>query len=278
MAALERTIAAHPEWKVPTEDLPSSADDLAQLADAVKANAGKFFWNKGEGRFIGWQDIEGARHDYGFVFVNMEAIAYGFATPEQSRQIYDWLDGRRTVAGDTSQGADIYRWRFASRATTRRNTQDYVWPWSAPQSIPWGDQIQDGGAVLGFSYYDLMARIQTLGPDDAWKRLRAILAWFREVQNEGGYRAYYAKPGRGVLQGGGPPGGLGMDQEFLESVLVPQVMLYGFLGFQPNADGYTVSPRLPKDWPSLTVTGIHYHDQVFDVTAHADGRVDTKPR
>ena len=72
------------------------------------------------------------------------------------------------VAGDTSQGADIYHWRFAPRATTRRNVQDYVWPWSAPQTIPWGGQIQDGGAVLGFSYYDLMARLQTNGSDDAW--------------------------------------------------------------------------------------------------------------
>ncbi len=131
--------------------------------------------------------------------------------------------------------------------------------------------------MLGFSYFDLMARLKTNGPDDAWKRLREILAWFREVQSEGGYRSYYAKPGRGLLQGGGPPGGLGLDQEFLESVMVPQVMLYGFLGFQPTADGYTVHPRLPKDWPSLTITGIRIGDEVIDITAHADGRVETKP-
>ncbi len=77
-------------------------------------------------------------------------------------------------------------------------------------------------AVLGFSYHDLMARIKTKGADDAWMRLQAILNWFVEVEAEGGYRAYYEKPGRGLLQGGGPPGGLGMDQEFLESVLVPK--------------------------------------------------------
>jgi len=130
--------------------------------------------------------------------------------------------------------------------------------------------------VLGFSYFDLMARLKTNGPDDAWKRLREILAWFREVQSEGGYHAYYAKPGRGTLQGGGSAGGLGMDQEFMESVLVQQVMLYGFLGFEPGANGYTIHPRLPKDWPSLTITGIHFHDQVLDITAYADGRVETK--
>ena len=267
MADIEREIAAHPDWSIPTDEPPFSVDELTSLADAVKEHAGQFFWNATTERFIGWQDVEGVRYDYGFVFVNNEAVAYGFATPEQARQIYEWLDGKRIVDGDTSQGSDIYHWRFAPRVTTRRNTQDYVWPWSAPQSIPWGDQIQDGGAVLGFSYYDLMARLQTKGPDDAWNRFQEILTWFREVQNEGGYRAYYAKPGRGVLQGGGPPGGLGMDQEFMESVLVPQVMLYGFLGCRARADGLYLTPQLPTDWPELTVTNIHFADHVFDVTA-----------
>jgi len=267
MADIEREIASHSDWNIPTDEPPFAVDELTSLADAVKAHAGQFFWNPTTERFIGWQGIEGVRYDYGFVFVNNEAVAYGFATPQQARQIYDWIDGKRIVGGDTSQGADIYHWRFAPRVTTRRNTQDYVWPWSAPQSIPWGDQIQDGGAVLGFSYFDVMARLQTTGADDGWKRLQAILAWFREVQNEGGYRAYYAKPGRGVMQGGGPPGGLGMDQEFMESVLVPQVMLYGFLGLDARANGLHLNPQLPNDWPELTVTNIHYGDHVFDVTA-----------
>lgn len=267
MAEVEQEIAAHAAWIIPTDEPPFSVDDLTSLADAIKTQAGQFFWNPTAERFIGWQDVEGVRYDYGFVFVNNEAVAYGFATTQQARQIYDWLDGKRIVDGDTSQGSDIYHWRFAPRVTTRRNTQVYVWPWSAPQSIPWGDQIQDGGAVLGFSYYDLMARLQTIGADDAWRRLQEILTWFREVQNEDGYRAYYAKPGRGVLQGGGPPGGLGMDQEFMESVLVPQVMLYGFLGCRARADGLHLNPQLPADWPELTVTNIHYGDHVLDVTA-----------
>jgi len=270
MADIEREIAAQAAWNIPTNEPPFSVDELTSLADAVKAHSGQYFWNETTERFIGWQDTQGVRYDYGFVFVNNEAVAYGFATPQQSRQIYQWLDGQRVVNGDTSQGADIYHWRFAPRTTTRRNTQDYVWAWSAPQSIPWGDQIQDGGAVLGFSYYDLMARLQTSGADNAWGRLQEIFTWFREVQNEGGYRAYYKKPGRGVLQGGGPAGGLGMDQEFMESVLVPQVMLYGFLGCSARADGLHLNPQLPADWPELTVTSIHYGDHVFDVTANAD--------
>ena len=67
------------------------------------------------------------------------------------------------------------------------------------------------------------------------------------------------------MQGGNVPGGLGLDKEFFESILVPQVMLYGFLGFQPTADGCEIAPRLPADWPSLSITRIHLHDHVLDV-------------
>ncbi|MCL4193512.1 MAG: hypothetical protein KJZ87_17380, partial [Thermoguttaceae bacterium] len=227
------------------------------------------FWNEATGRF-GTVDLDGVMHDYGFTFLNNEAVYYGFATPEQARSIHDWLGGRRTVAGDTSTGADIYRWRFGPRSTTRRNLDYYFWAWSNPESIPWGYQVQDGGGVLGFSYHDLMARLKTAGPDDAWQRLGEITSWFDEVQAAGGYRRYYADPSRGTLQGGNVPGGLGMDREFFESILVPQVMLYGFLGFEPGADRVTIDPRLPSTWKELAITRIHWQDHVLDIRVAAD--------
>ena len=273
-AELERAIAKHPEWKIAAAD----AEDLVRLAEEVRADFQKRFWSAATGRFVGWIDVTGQAHDFGFTMVNTDAIHYGLASPEQAQSIFAWLDGKREIASDTSRGADIYHWRFGARSTTRRNTDTYVWAWPNAESIPYGDQVQDGGAVLGFTYFDIMARLKTNGPDDAWKRLREVIEWFREVQSEGGYRAYYAKPGRGTLQGGGPAGGLGMDQEFYESVLVPQVMLYGFLGFKPAPDGYSVHPRLPRNWPLLTVTGIHFHEQVLDMTAHADGRLEVVRR
>jgi hypothetical protein len=274
MARVEAAVEAHPEWEIPATS--GRANDLAMLVERMRADFQQRFWDAAKRRFVGWIDIDGTSYDYGFTFVNLEAIAYGMASPEQSDAILSWIDGDRLIEGDTSTGSDIYHWRFGPRATTKRNIETYTWPWHRPQDIPWGNQVQDGGAVLGFSYYDLMARLQTRGPDDAWSRLQEILRWFREVQDEGGYRAYYAKPGRGTLQGGGPPGGLGLDREFMESVLVPQIMLDGFLGFEPTADGWTLSPQLPRDWPSLTVRGIHIHGEVLDITAHADGRVEVR--
>jgi cellobiose phosphorylase len=54
------------------------------------------------------------------------------------------------------------------------------------------------------------------------------------------------------------------------------VLLQGFLGFQPTPEGYTVHPRLPRDWPSLTITNIRWRDELLDITAHADGRVEVQ--
>ncbi len=54
--------------------------------------------------------------------------------------------------------------------------------------------------------------------------------------------------------------------------MVPQVLLYGFMGFTPTSDGYEIHPQLPTGWPSLTIRGIHIGDEVINVTAFADGK------
>jgi hypothetical protein len=269
VADLEEQITLHPEWNIPA--IPKRAETLRGYVARLQSEGSKKFWNAKDGRFYGWIDRDGVPHDYGFTFMNLEAVRYGFASDAQAKAIVDWVSGRREVAGDTSRGEDIYHWRFAPRATTRRNIDCYGWVWSGPETIPWGYQVQDGGAVLGFSFYDLMARLRVNGPDDAWQRLKQITDWFAEVQAAGGYRKYYAAdPKRGTLQGGGPPGGLGMDQEFQESVLLPQVMLYGFMGFTPQPEGFRIEPRLPASWPALTITRIAVQDSVLDVTARTD--------
>ena len=106
------------------------------------------------------------------------------------------------------------------------------------------------------------------GPDDAWQRLREVIRWFDEVQAVGGYRKYYdGKTRDGTMQVAGTPGGLGLDAEFFESVLVPQIMLNGFLGFAPRSDGFRIEPRLPRDWPELTIDRLRWHDLTLRVTA-----------
>jgi hypothetical protein len=276
LAELEEAILLHPEWAVATGADAFDPVELRRHAGEVKDYGTKRFWNETTGRF-GTIDLDGHFHDYGFTFLNNEAVHHGFATPDEARSIHAWLSGTRIVESDTSQGPDIYHWRFGPRSTTKRNIDYYFWGWSNPESISFGSQVQDGGGVLGFSFHDLMARISTAGPDDAVGRLKEICVWFDETQAAGGYRAYYSDPARGTMQGGNVPGGLGLDREFFESILVPQVMLQGFLGFKPTANGCEIAPRLPRDWPSLTITRIHLHDHVLDVTA-AGNRIDVLDR
>jgi len=58
-----------------------------------------------------------------------------------------------------------------------------------------------------------------------------------------------------------------MDLEFMESALLPQVMLYGFMGFDPRLDGFALDPKLPTRWPSLQLTDLAFQGGVYDVCA-----------
>jgi hypothetical protein len=269
MAELEETLTQHPDWGIPEPLL--GAARLRAVARQLREAAVPRFWNPETRRFAASRDVDGVLHDFGYTFVNQELIYYGLAGPEQTGAILDWLTGKRAVVGDTEIWPGIYHWRFGPRSSTRRNLTYYFSGWSGPESIAWGEQVQDGGAVLGFAYFDLMTRLRHIGPDDAWQRLRHTLDWYAEVREAGSYAAYYSKPGRGRLQGGAyGPGGLGLDCEFLESVLYPQAVIYGFLGFQPRLDGFVLDPRLPADWPELSLSDARFHDSSLTVTAARD--------
>jgi hypothetical protein len=260
MIRLEREIRAHPDWQMPLGSAAFDPDTLVRHAEEVKAEGNRLFWNEKTGRFVACIDADGQSHDYGFTFLNNEAVCYGFASPARTESIMSWMDGQRMVDGDTAQGKDIYHWRFGPRATTKRNLDWYFWAWDSPESFPFGGQVQDGGAVLGFSYHDLMARLNALGPDNAWQRLQEVLRWYDDVALSGDYRKYYDGKREGTLQGGGTAGGLGLDMEFFESAMVPQVMLYGFLGFAPRGEGFKIEPRLPTDWSELAIDRIRFQD------------------
>ena len=267
LARIERDIRENPGWNVPVSESAFDPDMLTKHAAEAKAEGNKLFWNPKTGRFVPGVDMDGKIHDFGLTFLSLEAVYYDFATPEHAKSIMSWINGDRIVEGDTSTGDDIYHWRFAPRSTTKRNVEFYFWAWTSPESIPWGNQVQDGGAVLGFSYHDMMARIATLGPDTAAARLSEIAKWFGETQAAGGYRKYYDGSRPGTMQGSGTPGGLGLDMEFIESVLVPQVMIDGFMGFKPLADGFMLDPKLPSDWPELKIDRIAFHDCVLAIRA-----------
>ena len=89
------------------------------------------------------------------------------------------------------------------------------------------------------SYYDLMSRIDTYGADDGFARLKGIQKWYEKVKAvadaasvdetnpKNFYREYYSQLGI-VMQGAGTAGGIGLDEEFLESALVLAAIPYGY--------------------------------------------------
>lgn len=271
IAEMEEMIQANPGWPVPLGAMAFDPATLREHAAEVKRVANEKFWNPETGRFVACIDRTGVAHDYGFTFVNLDAIWYGIASDEHAREIMSWLVGERIVEGDTSQGEDIYRWRFGPRASTVRNLDWYPFVWPYPETTPFGYQVQDGGAVLGFSFYDLWARLKVLGPDNAWERLGEIMDWEREVAAAGGYRAYYGETDRGTtLQGGGTAGGIGIDFEFYESSLLPSIVPYGFMGLDPAGDRLRIDPDLPSSCPRMGIRDLRYHDVPMHVAVSAD--------
>ncbi len=259
MAEVEEAVQRHKEWKMPARVRPFDPAALRKHAEAVRQTVRTRFWNDTTGRYVGCIDPNGVVRDYGFVVMNQEAIWYDVASRTEARSIMDWISGRRIVEGDTSTGEDIYHWIFAPRSTTRRNVEWYSQGWYYPEDIPWGGQVQDGGAVLGFTFYDLWARLKVYGPDDAWQRLCAIAQWDDAAWQAGGYRAYYADGSKGTtLQGSGTAGGLGIDMEFHESSMLPAFLVYGLLGIDADAHTLRVRPHLPNAVPSLGVSNLLY--------------------
>ena len=271
MAQIEEAVADHPGWAMPRGFQALEAGFLREHAAQVKETTNQKFWNDRDGRFVGCIDADGIPHDYGFTFINLEAIHYGIANETNANRIMEWIDGRREVAVDTSRGSDIYAYRLAPRATTKRNIEWYAHAWTGPESLPFGGQVQDGGAVLGFSFYDVMSRIKTFGPNDAWARLMEIREWDEEVAAYGGYRKYYGD-GKGgtTLQGGGTAGGIGIDFEFTESSMLSAIVPLGFMGLRPDGEALNIEPNLPEDCPAMAVRNLLYRGVAMDVAVRAD--------
>ena len=243
--------------------------------------------------------------------LNMEAIYYGIATDEQAKSIMDWISGERIVEQDKygSQGEDIYYFEFAPRVNTYTvEDQDdlsmFTGYWSDKKGVTYGEvQVQNGGAIMYTTFYDLMSRIKTYGADNAYARLTAIQDWYKDIYDyyvtSDNYNAhpdrfywdYYCKgqwenpedktyiPQNGIKgsQERNDGGGIvGLDGEFLESILPIAAIPYGFFGINALSDNtLQVQPSLPGDldyWgiENLAYNGVKYDLTIFDNAVRID--------
>ena len=229
-----------------------------QFSDIVVKNREAFqrFWDPEKGRYIGAVDSGGTKHDYGFVFLNLEAIAYGLADKDKADVIFTWLDGEREIEGEDSTGADIYAFGFAPRSTTVA-ANDTWWDYLGGK-VPlagagaYGEYYQNGGAAFSTSYFDLLARLRIKGPEDAAARMQAILAEYRkdklirDPKNASGIAWKFAIVG-----------------EYPESGLVPVSVVHGFFGLQADGNYLTFSPNLPAGTTSAGIRKIYFSGNTY---------------
>ena len=276
MAQLEEAVLANAGVKsklAATEPVARTPRFYRELAQKARKAYNDTFWLADKGRYSGCVDIDGVTHDYGHTFVNLPAMAYGLADPDQVKRIYNWMETAVSASGK----ADMYsRWIIAPRAgmihnPKRTEPQTLVPSW---WSMSWAgtdydEQCQDGGAILYTSYHDIMARAKYLGADNAWKRLTEILDRYSKPDHlSGGCPLYLVE----ITQGGpgGVAGAVGVEGEFPESGLVPVSFLYAFLGIDADVDGLKIRPNLPKSLSFGGVRNLRYNGKMYDIKVTND--------
>ena len=253
-----------------------TASSLRSKAAAVKSaitasvNAGShtgYFKtvNSSQGYFIdGWKDSN--QIDFQSVAFNLIMIDTGIATDEQAVKILNWMN---------AQGS-LYDYDFAPRTNLSDIGSQKVW---AHKTISYGSSVQNGGAILFVSYYDLLARLKYLGANNAYTRLSSIIDWYNDVKaayessgnaRQDFYDAYY--DGTGIsLQGGGTGGTLGLDAEFIENVMLLSAIPDGFIGLDTHYEGakavLSVTPNLPDAIGAWKMEDVLYLGYDFDVYA-----------
>jgi hypothetical protein len=176
---------------------------------------------------------------------------------------------------------DIYdRWLFAPRVSTRNNTDWWAYAvgtMSGPDYDPtdpnfawrWDRQLQNGGADLYESGYDVIVRARYLGADNAWERLQTILKRYSDPDRLCSRSVgFYGES----IQGDGTAGSVGwMRSEFPETTVLGSAFFMGFFGVQADAAGLHLTPHIPTGHgiTTLGAKNISYQGALFNLEATA---------
>jgi len=273
MAVIERRVG----------DPLSKAATYDQMAGVVKTSFNTLFWNETTKRYVSTVDINGTKWDFGSTYLQFEALYYGLSDETKAADIFDWMDGTRVVSSDMfdgkgATGAEIYnKFKWAAVANTKplesysnpttgndwwesirgqiRIRDEYCIPCGTvePPNASWGIHLENGGAILYTSFYDIMSRFMYKNANDAHKRMLAIT-------HEYGIDNLKRDPGGWIM---------GIIGEYPESGLVPTVFLYGYLGLDAVEQGLIIKPDFPIQMSSAKINELNYYGNVFDIEAKA---------
>lgn len=239
---------------------------LRATADQVRQEYNELFWNEERGRYIGWIDADGAKHDYGYVFLNLEALYYGLGDEQKARRIFEWLENEPTDSGE----ADVFSaFVFAPRLTTRHSTDWLTGLW--PPHVPYGTQCQNGGTWLHVMYYELAVRARYFGVENCYARFAQLMERYSAGDRLcGGPPLIHGEVPQLSYRGHDPSGSVGVDEPFPESGLAPSVFVHVFAGARADGSGLTFQPQLPKVWEWIEIRNMNYGGTRLDVRLYAD--------
>lgn len=264
---------------------------LTDLSRTIKEKYDSTFWSDTTGRYIACIDVDGNSVDYGLTFLNFEALKYGLGDGDRAESVFSWIDGTRTVEGDTRTGEDILsylkvmygtsQWRNIKRFdrdlrlaavtnTVAINNEEnrktgLVW-WHGPEGInpfgsaAYGAHCENGGYIFYPVFYELMARLKYQGAQAVTDRYAQIA------------RVYEFNRLKSDAAVSGSTNWLeGLNGEFPESGLVPTAYFYGLMGVSAESDGLHVSPSFNDTYESMGVTSTTYGGHAYGLEENRNG-------
>ncbi len=234
-------------------------EELQKYADDLKVAYNNLFW-AGD-HYIQVIDANNDTHDYGCVYLNLEAITYGLADEDRAKTILDFMSNTKTSSGEADTFSEFV---FSPRATMFHNPSLDEGGWYCcvwPGGDAFGtEQIQNGGTIFYIAYYELMSRIKAYGADNSYDRLKEIIDRYNVEHLQGG-----------TLSTGEPhqhfnSGLVGCWGEFPENGLVPVAAKNGYMGISADMKGLDVTPDMPQGLPTLTVNRVNFRDMHLDIT------------
>lgn len=235
------------------------AQELKKYADDLKTAYNELFW-AGD-HYIQVIDANNQTHDYGCVYLNLEAITYGLADEKRAKTILDFMSNTVTSSGE----ADVFsEFVFSPRATMFHNPSLDEGGWYCcvwPGGDAFGsEQIQNGGTIFYIAYYELMSRIKAYGADNSYDRLKEIIDRYNVEHLQGGTLS------TGEVNQHHTSGLVGCWGEFPENGLVPVAAKNGFMGVSADINGLNITPDMPQDLSSLTVNRVNFRSMHLDIT------------
>jgi hypothetical protein len=227
---------------------------LVAEADSLKAAFNAVLWKEdlpGGPRYLDWIDTHGQPVAYFCDLCQWPPIAFGIASPEQSRKIVATADVRMAQL-EKEHGYQ----GFAGLSA--------LWPirgGSMPFKI-----YQNGGMLLAQTFWEIMGRARAGDAEGAARRLR-LFAKRASQTSWVGQNSFDMDAAISRIESGEP--------YLADMVVTSASVVHGLLGITPTWERLEVTPHLPADWPKAAADVLYKgrrHHIAID-----NGKVQVKP-